>query len=204
MDDLRRLTETYISYKKASEELIEKLVEDEEAQTRVERKREHFNSLMEDLVDAVEERIWDLCTMQQSPLPTTCSEELRKWEKFSSGAQVKPGFVPPANHDNECFTPISEVSDANAIAAPNTHDRDAGTTRAKADLRKVITPIKERWVVRPESQSAMAATACGETPKHTLPPLSEQRSPFDLHDESLRTWLSPPKPAVGMPGALST
>ena len=90
MEDIRRLSETYKSYNKASDELIEKLFLDEDAQRRVIRRGEHFNSLVYDLIVAVEERIWKLCMMQKSPLPTTCAAEPKKWIRFTFGAQVKP------------------------------------------------------------------------------------------------------------------
>ena len=78
MEDIRSLAETYKSFSQASDKLIDKLHEDEEAQARVIRKGAHFKSLVEDLIVAVEERIWNLCMMQQSPLPTTCPMELKK------------------------------------------------------------------------------------------------------------------------------
>ena len=60
-----RLYETYKAHAKASADLIEKLIDDEDAQLRAVRRANHFNSVVEDLLDLVEERIWDLCTMQQ-------------------------------------------------------------------------------------------------------------------------------------------
>ena len=83
MEDLRGLAERYESFNQASDELIDKLYEVEEVQAKVICKGEHFESLVEDLMKAVEERIWDLCKMQQSPLPITCSTELKNRGEYT-------------------------------------------------------------------------------------------------------------------------
>ena len=138
MEDVICLAETFKSYSEASDKLIQKLLNDEEAQARLAHKEEFIESLVTDLMKAIEKRIWDLCAMQQSPLP-------KEWENFNFGAQVKPGYIAPADHNNECFTPI--LSCLEVLEA----------IRAKAKLSEVITPNEEEKFLGQEISPATGA-----------------------------------------------
>ena len=59
-----------------AEEMVGMLEEDTDPYLKAFRKREHYNSVVMDVVDNVENRIWELCSVQQSPLPGQNSDEL--------------------------------------------------------------------------------------------------------------------------------
>ena len=105
MDDLRKLTETYKSFDTCAEGLGNLLEYESEAYVRAIRKREHYNLLVEKTANAIENRIWELCSEQQTPLPSKHSEELSRWERHNSGDEILPGFIPPLEHINDkCFS----------------------------------------------------------------------------------------------------
>ena len=82
--DMRVLLETFKSYNKVFDTLMDKLLHDEEALERLRRKGDHFTSILEDLTDDVELRVWNLCKVQQSPLPSDRPEELQPhFQKFT-------------------------------------------------------------------------------------------------------------------------
>ena len=99
--ELRKLCESYKSYDSLAEDYGELLEEDSEAANRIFRKRMHFNQTVENVVDAVDGRIWDVCTLQQSPLPSQAPEELNRWQARVPHLVIKPGFIPPIEEVNE-------------------------------------------------------------------------------------------------------
>ena len=98
--ELRKLTESYESYDDAAEEYWQLLEENSEAANRIFRKHMHFNQTIENVVKSVDGRIWDVCTLQQSPLPSTCPKELKRWQERVPNLVIKPGFIPSLVSDD--------------------------------------------------------------------------------------------------------
>ena len=151
MEDLHRLVETYRSYNKMGEEMVDMLEAESELFLKAYRKREHYNDVVMDVVDNVENQIWELCLVQQSRLPGQNSEELARWSKHNNGVDPMPGFVPPPDHaEDDCFshTPslsTSSQSQDSIVVAISEEDAVKSLTK---ELVKIPTPIKERWEVR--------------------------------------------------------
>ena len=101
IEDLRKLEETYGRYEVVAEDYWELLDEDSDAYNRALSKREYYNEFVDNVIFAVEERIWELCTIQQIPLPSRCPQELRRWSRYNSGMDIIPGFIPPKEHRNQ-------------------------------------------------------------------------------------------------------
>ena len=91
MDEMRKLPEVYKAYAKASFDLLDDL-EDEEVCDRATIKAEHYTVLVDDIITELKERIWNLCLMFQSPLPSKIQEELAKYDQ---GRLIPPGFILP-------------------------------------------------------------------------------------------------------------
>ena len=106
--DMRVLLETFKSYNKVFDTLMDKLLHDEEALEHLRRKGDHFTSILEDLTDDVELRVWNLCKVQQSPLPSDRPEELQPhFQKFTSGVNLLPGYIPPLQNYSPPPMPVT-------------------------------------------------------------------------------------------------
>ena len=152
MDDLRKLVETYRSYDTMAEEMVDMLEAESEPYQKAYRKREHYNNVVMDMVENVENRIWELCSVQQSPLPGQNSDELARWSKHNNGVVPMPGFVPPPDHaEDDCFsrtpsrTSSSQSQDSIVVAISEEEDAVKNLTK---ELTRIPKPIKERWEVR--------------------------------------------------------
>ena len=88
MDEMRKLPEVYKAYAKASFDLLDDLEECDRATI----KAEHYTVLVDDIITELKERIWNLCLMFQSPLPSKIQEELAKYDQ---GRLIPPGFILP-------------------------------------------------------------------------------------------------------------
>ena len=161
MEDLRKLVETYRSYDTMAEEMVAMLDEDSEPYLKAFRKREHYNEVVMDVIDNIENRIWELCSVQQSPLPGQNAEELCRWRRHNNGVEPMPGFVPPPDHaEDDCFSrgnSQSQSSLSQDSPAVSISEKTAVKDLTK-ELTKIATPIKERWFTR-QTPSVTANTA---------------------------------------------
>ena len=101
MENLPKLGRALDKFNQANENLLMLLDEDSDSYSRALHKRAHFDSLTDDLMDAVETEIWTLCRHKQVPLPSKCPKELYKWKCRNNDMDVQPSFVPPLENNNE-------------------------------------------------------------------------------------------------------